>query len=85
MESNLKKRSDTVIYKNIKVPEELVEIVKEKLGDEYLWNYNEDTNEIFVIKRPESITEALYGLGAEMWKKSGGTKYLEQERNQWDV
>jgi len=37
MESNLKKHSDTVIYKNIKVPEELVEIVKQKLGDECLF------------------------------------------------
>ncbi|QSQ08801.1 hypothetical protein H0A61_01146 [Koleobacter methoxysyntrophicus] len=57
----------------MKIPSDLMEVIKNIIGDDYLLNYNEDTNQFFIIKRPKSITEALYGLGAEMWKKAGGT------------
>jgi hypothetical protein len=71
-------------YINLKIPSDLMEVIKNIIGDDYLWNYNEDTNQFFIIKRPKSITEALYGLGAEMWKKAGGTDYIRQEREEWD-
>jgi hypothetical protein len=54
-----------------------------KLGDEFLWNYDFETKELFLIKRPSSITEALYGLGADMWKQAGGTDYIREERDSW--
>lgn len=55
-------------YATIRLPSDLIETVKRKLGDEFLWNYDPETNEVFIIKRPPSITHALYGLGADMWK-----------------
>ncbi|MBA1336029.1 MAG: hypothetical protein HPY66_1850 [Firmicutes bacterium] len=70
-------------YSSIRLPSDLIETVKKKLGDEFLWNYDPETKELFIIKRPPSITEALYGLGADMWKKAGGTDYIRQERDSW--
>lgn len=70
-------------YSSIRLPSNLIETVKQKLGDEFLWNYDSETKELFIIKKPSSITEALYGLGADMWKKAGGTDYIRQERDSW--
>lgn len=70
-------------YSNIRLPSDLIETVKQKLGDEFLWNYDPETKELFIIKRPPSITEALYGLGADMWKQAGGTDYIREERDSW--
>lgn len=36
------------------------------------------------MKKPESYTEFLSGLGKEMWKGVGGTDYINQERDKWD-
>jgi hypothetical protein len=70
-------------YSSIRVPTDLIETVKMKLGEEFLWNYDSETKELFLIKRPSSITEALYGLGADMWKQAGGTDYIREERDSW--
>ena len=71
-------------YKVIKVPSELIDFIKEKLGDDVLWVYDDDTQELSLIKKPESFTEALSGLGAEMWKSVGGAEYIKQERDSWE-
>lgn len=70
-------------YSSIRLPTDLVETVKQRLGDDFLWNYDSETKELFIIKRPPSITDALYGLGANMWKEVGGTDYIRQERDSW--
>lgn len=70
-------------YSSIRLPSDLIETVKQKLGDEFLWNYDPETKELFIIKRPPSITEALYGLGADMWKQAGGTDCIREERDSW--
>lgn len=70
-------------YKTIKVAEDLVEIIKKKLGNEVIWDYDEDAGVLFIIKKPVSYTDALAGLGSNMWESAGGVKDLEQERNSW--
>lgn len=84
MANKIRKETDIVQdYSSIRLPTDLVETVKQKLGDDFLWNYDPETKELFIIKRPPSITEALYGLGSDMWKESGGTDYIRKERDSW--
>jgi hypothetical protein len=71
-------------YKMIIIPDELFDTIKEKLGDEYIWDYDKKTNRLFLMKKPESYTDFLSGLGKEMWKSVGGVDYIRQERDQWD-
>jgi hypothetical protein len=84
MANQARKETDVIEeYTSIRVPSNLIETVKRKLGDEFLWNYDSETKELFLIKRPPSITDALYGLGADLWKQAGGTDYIREERDSW--
>ena len=71
-------------FKTIIIQEDLIDIMKEKLGDEFIWDYDKKENRLFIMKRPESYTDYLTGLGEEMWKKSGGVEYIKQEREKWN-
>lgn len=71
-------------YKVIIIPTDIIEAVKAKLGDEFIWDYDSETQELFLMKRPESYTDFLAGLGEEMWKNAGGCEYIKQERETWD-
>ncbi|CCJ33448.1 hypothetical protein [Caloramator australicus] len=71
-------------YKIIRVSAEIIDLIKEKLGDEVLWVYDDETKELFLFKKPESFTDALAGLGEEMWKNAGGVDYIKQERDSWE-
>ncbi len=67
-------------YKTIIIPEELVDIIKEKLGDEFIWDFDKNANRLFLMKKPESYTDFLTGLGKEMWESVGGAEFIRQER-----
>lgn len=71
-------------YRVVLIPKDMVDFIKEKLGKDVLWVYDEDSKELTLIKRPDSYTEALSGLGEDMWKKVGGTDYIRRDRDQWD-
>ena len=71
-------------YKMIIIPDELFDTIKEKLGDEFIWDYDKKSNRLFLMKKPESYTDFLSGLGKEMWKSVGGADYIRQERDKWD-
>ena len=71
-------------YKIVLIPTELVDIVKEKLGNEFIWDYDEKTQELFLMKRPESYTDFLSGLGKEIWKSPGGEEHIREERSSWN-
>lgn len=70
-------------YSVMIVSKDIIELIKDRLGDEILWDYDKDTNELFLIKKPTSFTDALTGLGEEMWKSVDGTEYIKQERESW--
>lgn len=71
-------------YRVVLIPKDMVDFIKEKLGNDVLWVYDEESKELTLIKRPDSYTEALSGLGEDMWKKIGGTDYIRRDRDQWD-
>ncbi|SDI01284.1 hypothetical protein [Desulfosporosinus hippei] len=71
-------------YRVVLIPKDMVDFIKEKLGKDVLWVYDEESKELTLIKRPDSYTEALSGLGEEMWKEVGGTEYIRRDREQWD-
>lgn len=71
-------------YKMIVIPDELLDTIKEKLGDEFIWDYDKKTNRLFLMKKPESYTDFLSGLGKEMWESVGGADYIKQERDKWE-
>lgn len=39
---------------------------------------------LFSMKKPESYTDFLSGLGKEMWESVAGEDYIRQERDKWD-
>lgn len=71
-------------YSVVLIPKDMLDFIKKKLGKDVLWVYDEESKELTLIKRPDSYTEALSGLGAEMWKNAGSTDYIRREREQWD-
>lgn len=71
-------------YNVVLIPNDVLEIIRTKLGEEVLLVYDEDTKELALIKKPESFTNALRGLGKEMWKSVGGADYINQERKTWE-
>lgn len=71
-------------YNVVLIPDDVLEIIKTKLGEEVLLVYDDDTNEVALVKKPESFTNSLRGLGKEMWKSVGGTDYIGQERKTWE-
>lgn len=81
---HVKHSSVTDDYRVVLIPKDMVDFIKEKLGKDVLWVYDEESKELTLIKRPDSYTEALSGLGEEMWKKVGGTDYIRRDREQWD-
>ncbi len=60
-------------YRVVLIPKDMVDFIKEKLRKDVLWAYDEESKERTLIKRPDSCSEALPGLGEEMWKEIGGT------------
>ncbi|MEG6567977.1 hypothetical protein V6B95_13560 [Thermoanaerobacterium saccharolyticum] len=70
--------------KKISIPIDTIKYIIEMLGDNIIWDYNKITGELIIMKRPESYTDALAGLGEDLWKQVGGTKYIEEMRNEWD-
>ena len=79
-----KKNNSKDDYKVVLIPNDVLEIFKTKLGDEVLLVYDDETNEIALIRKPESFTKALRGLGKDMWKGVGGIDYINQERKTWE-
>lgn len=71
-------------YNLVLIPNDVLDIIRTKLGEELLLVYDDDTKELALIKKPESFTKALRGLGKEMWKSAGGTDYIKQERKTWE-
>jgi hypothetical protein len=76
--------SNEQAYKILIIPAELVDTIKAKLGDEFIWDYDKQSNSLFLMKKPVSYTEFLSGLGKEMWDSVGGTQYIREERERWD-
>jgi len=84
MAVNKIKIDDLNNVKKITAQPDVIKIILEKLGKEIIWDYDDSTGELIIMKRPASYTEALMDLGGQMWRKSGGTDYIEEMRQEWD-
>ena len=71
-------------YNVVLIPNDVLEIIRTKLGEEVLLVYDDDTKEVSLIKKPESFAKSLRGLGKEMWKSVDGAEYINQERKSWE-
>ena len=67
----------------IVIPKEIREKLKLKNGQRIsIYPIDEDT--AMILKEPVDPVKALEGLGADIWKKLGGTdKYIREERASW--
>jgi bifunctional DNA-binding transcriptional regulator/antitoxin component of YhaV-PrlF toxin-antitoxin module len=77
-ESEIKQRYQTTI------PKEIRDKAKLDIGDELIWKYDEIRDEITVIRKPKRFSDALWGLGKEMWKKESTDEYVRKERESWE-
>lgn len=53
-------------YNVVLIPNDVLEIIRTKLGAEVLLVYGDDTKELSLIKKPESFAKSLRGLGKEI-------------------
>lgn len=74
------KDKETVVREKYQVtlPAYIRDNVKIKVGDVLLWEYDENSNTITVIRKPQNFTGALSGRGKHLWKN--GVEELKQER-----
>lgn len=77
-ESEIKQRFQTTI------PKEIREKAKLDIGDELIWKYDEIKDEINIIRKPKRFTDALWGLGKEMWEHEPADEYVRKEREAWE-
>ncbi|MFC4766481.1 AbrB/MazE/SpoVT family DNA-binding domain-containing protein [Effusibacillus consociatus] len=69
-ESEIKNRFQTTIPKDIREKANL------GIGDGLIWKYDEIRDEIIVIRKPKRFSDALWGLGKEIWEKENGDEYV---------
>ncbi|MBI2415726.1 MAG: AbrB/MazE/SpoVT family DNA-binding domain-containing protein [Candidatus Kerfeldbacteria bacterium] len=43
-----------------------------------------DNHHAIITTQPKNYTDALSGLGADVWKKLGGVRHLKKLRKEWD-
>jgi len=68
----------------IVVPKEVRKKMNLRVG-ERVAVYGVDENRAMLVRRPKSYTDALQGLGKEVWEALGGAdKYIREERASWD-
>ncbi len=71
-------------YVTLKVQKEIFDTVKNFLGNNVLWTYDEEKKEIIIFKKPESYTQALIEIGSKIWENVDADAYINQERNSWE-
>lgn len=70
--------------KKISIPVETIKYIIERLGNDIIWDYDNITGELIIMKRPESYVDALAGLGQEIWEKLESKEFIEEMRTEWD-
>lgn len=76
-ESEIRQRYQTTI------PHEIRERAHLEIGDQLLWMYDETRNEIIVMAKPKNFTDAIWGLGKEVWEEGTSDQYVLKERDTW--
>ncbi|EPD80524.1 MULTISPECIES: AbrB/MazE/SpoVT family DNA-binding domain-containing protein [unclassified Paenibacillus] len=76
-ESEVKNKYQTTIPEDIRRKAEL------GIGDTLIWSYDPDTKQVSITAKPKSFSDALWGLGEEIWQKQTGDEYIRNERENW--
>ena len=66
----------------ITIPAEVRQRLHLKAGD--LVYLAIENDQVHLRSVPESWTSSTRGLGAEMWRRAGGVRAIEEERDAWD-
>ena len=77
-ESEIRQRFQTTI------PQDIREKAKLQVGDQLIWQYDEVRNEIIVMPKPKNFSDAIWGLGKELWEKGKSDEYIRKERAGWE-
>ncbi|WP_134702517.1 AbrB/MazE/SpoVT family DNA-binding domain-containing protein [Ammoniphilus sp. YIM 78166] len=77
-ESEIRQRYQTTI------PQEIRDQAKLDVGDNLIWKYDKTRDEIIVIRKPKSFSDAIWGLGKEMWENESTDEYIRKERKGWE-
>jgi bifunctional DNA-binding transcriptional regulator/antitoxin component of YhaV-PrlF toxin-antitoxin module len=83
-ESEIRQRYQTT------VPQEVRERMGLEVGDSLLWTYDEERDEIRIIKKPQSFSDSLWGLGSLLKKEDvpvtrdekGENDHVQSERQE---
>lgn len=68
----------------IVVPKAIRQMMNLKAGS-VLTIHSVDSERAVLMKHPKSYTQALAGLGKDVWQSLGGAKkYIKNERSLWD-
>jgi len=65
------------------IPAAIRKKIKIKIGDEMLLDVDKNGN-LYLTPQPKSYTEALTGLGEEVWEKVNPVSYQRNEREEKD-
>jgi bifunctional DNA-binding transcriptional regulator/antitoxin component of YhaV-PrlF toxin-antitoxin module len=67
-----------------KVPDEIINRAGLKPGADIIWFYDEKTRQIILMEKPIDFSQALRGLGKELWNNINTTQYVREERDSWE-
>lgn len=64
------------------IPIEIREEAGIEVNSKLVWAYDDINGVILVMKKPESYTDYILGLGEKMWKEIGGAEFIKKERQE---
>jgi bifunctional DNA-binding transcriptional regulator/antitoxin component of YhaV-PrlF toxin-antitoxin module len=67
----------------VKIPDEIIKKAGLKPGDDIIWFYDEIAKQIIISEKPKDFSQALRGLGKEVWNNIDPLKYVQEERETW--
>lgn len=66
-----------------KIPDEIIKKAGLKLGSDIIWLYDEKTEQIILMQKPENFAKSLRGLGKELWESTDANMFVQEERDSW--
>jgi bifunctional DNA-binding transcriptional regulator/antitoxin component of YhaV-PrlF toxin-antitoxin module len=90
MSDHLKSESEIRQRYQTTVPQEIRDRMGLEIGDSLLWAYDQEKDEIRIIKKPQSFSDSLWGLGSLINKENvpvtldekGENDYVQSERQE---
>ncbi len=71
-------------FRTILVPEESIDAVRQKLGNEFTWNHDEKSNKLYLMHKNRGNTDFLTEYSEEIQANTGFDDVPAQLKNRWD-